>query len=216
MKKNYTIVSIHEHYSGNDRINYTFESDYNQHDLAAFDLAEARKQVASMDGDTYVQGHNEAGRPEHLIVYLTTAEYIRDGRNGDGGAYDWDDVECENDNEICCGMCDTCIAAAVDQDVEYLRDAAEEIEYISDEGNLDHLLDQVCELAPAAKIAPVNEAFTVIGDRINGYHILGYEIGGHETLRIGEGDTQRETLEKAIDYLKMMAEAEAVWQKKNA
>jgi uncharacterized protein YjbI with pentapeptide repeats len=78
-------------------------------------VADARMVVEALDMAIYHLQHNEAGRPDYLILREVDADFIESGRNGDGGNYDWGGAECD------CGECSTCTKMMIDQDRWYCR-----------------------------------------------------------------------------------------------
>lgn len=89
-------------------------------------LAEALDSVEELDNSVYTTDGNEAGRPEYYVLSDNDADYIATGRNGDGGNYEWEGVECENpdDDGNACGSCEQCIEATTDQDIEWIKSNA--------------------------------------------------------------------------------------------
>jgi hypothetical protein len=96
-------------------------------DYILYDTIEAAQcAVDVLDTERYVLAHGEAGRPDHIIVTGTTAEYISTGRWGDKTNYDWEGHECDHmdDDGNACGVCEDCIDMMINQDIDYVRSRA--------------------------------------------------------------------------------------------
>lgn len=76
-------------------------------------IDEAKSAIEEEEDGIYVTNNNEAGAPEYIIVEESIADYINSGRDGDMGAYNWDDCDC--------GECNDCIQLMIDQDRDYIR-----------------------------------------------------------------------------------------------
>lgn len=98
--------------------------DYKTYDT----LRDALDAVDEMDYEVYYLSHNEADRPEYVIVDADVADYIISGRGGDMSNYDWDDCDCDNCDADgnACGQCNVCIDMMIDQDIDHVRDNAVE------------------------------------------------------------------------------------------
>lgn len=87
-------------------------------------IGEARVAIAERDSAIHYTEHNEAGRPDYVIVEDLTVDYICGGRNGDMSNYDWADNSCTRHKGECCGECNECITMMIDQDREYIHNSA--------------------------------------------------------------------------------------------
>ncbi len=93
---------------------------HEQGEAMPFDsIEEAKAWIEEAESDVYVTSHNEAGRPEYMVVDERVYDYISGGRNQDMSNYDWDGAECD------CGECETCIDMMIDQDRDYVRGEAQ-------------------------------------------------------------------------------------------
>ncbi|APU89152.1 hypothetical protein Rctr71_033 [Virus Rctr71] len=83
-------------------------------------LQKAIDQIQEWDSEIYYLAHNEYTRPTYIVVEDVDADYVEGGRFEDMSNYDWDeDMECGT-----CGECNTCIRIMIEQDRQYLLNAA--------------------------------------------------------------------------------------------
>jgi hypothetical protein len=128
MHTEYSVVVLRSAYhpdlQGMERPYIRRDDDDNEQSGLSLDLAS--RIARELDGDLYSLSHNEVSRPTYLVVDDRTAEYYAGGRDGDGGNYDWDNVDCESRDKAGnqCGECATCISAMIDQDRAALREEA--------------------------------------------------------------------------------------------
>lgn len=124
---NYIVVGIKNLYAGalgNGPL--IWERD-NRGELTGYaTIAEALESVEELDDSVYTTDGNEAGRPEYYVLADNDAEYICTGRNGDGGNYEWEGVDCEcpDADGNACGDCKACIDATIQQDIDWIKDHA--------------------------------------------------------------------------------------------
>lgn len=102
------------------------QTSHDQNDMTVYDsVEEAQEVIDNITDDIYVCVNTEAGRPDYYILEQSDADYIMSGRNGDGSNYDWDEdhtCDCED------GTCDKCFNLMQDQDEEYIKSRAIEVE----------------------------------------------------------------------------------------
>jgi hypothetical protein len=86
-------------------------------------LSEARHKVAELEEKIYVCGHNEAGRPEYLVVKDGDAEAVFE--RAVNNQYNWDSCDCKDgERGEACGQCQKCFEYTIDADIESLREVA--------------------------------------------------------------------------------------------
>ena len=124
----YSVVVVRNMYQpdlqgkGNPAIVRSQEDDS---ELTGLTPDEAREIVADLDDTVYMTANDEAGRPEYFILSDDDAGYYTNGRNQDGGNYDWDIEDCESRRgEDNCGECSGCIESMRSQDCAKVRELA--------------------------------------------------------------------------------------------
>lgn len=123
----YAIAILGEFYAPDIRGERTvrFVTDADKYDLPVlFDTAEdAKSRIDDLEEDVYYLAHNEAGRPEYVILSESIADHIRTGRGGDQSNYDWDAHQCDqmDSDGNACGECSACIDMMIDQDRGMVR-----------------------------------------------------------------------------------------------
>lgn len=100
----------------------SFASDERGDRIEFGSAADAREWISEVDSESYVLSHNEASRPDYIVVDQNTVAWID---SDDGGKFDWDGCEC-HDGEYgeACGMCDECCALMLSQGIKYVREHA--------------------------------------------------------------------------------------------
>lgn len=118
---NYKIIGIKNLFNSQLENPFLYREDERGNTEDYDTLAAARDVVTGLDQDIYVTGSGEAGRPEYYILEERDFDYMRSGRNGDGGNYDWGNCDCKADKGDCCGSCETCCLAMCDEDIEWIK-----------------------------------------------------------------------------------------------
>lgn len=89
----------------------------------SYELEDAKAKVEELEDETYICGHNEAGRPEYLVVSEDDAECIF--TMGSENNYKWEDCRCESGKDgTPCGECSQCFEFMIDADADRYREAA--------------------------------------------------------------------------------------------
>lgn len=132
MKKVYVIAQIKNLYAGNvsqSPISFLIERAGEVDSVSVpaqatgYYLDEARDKVSELEEKIYVCGHNEAGRPEYLIIKDGDAEAVFE--RAVNNQYDWDDCDCDaGESGGACGECQKCFEYTIDVDINSLREVA--------------------------------------------------------------------------------------------
>ena len=84
--------------------------------------ADARAWIGVAESERYELAHNEASRPDYIVVDQDTVAWID---SDDCDKFDWDDCEChDGEGGEACGMCDECYELMLSQGIKYVREHA--------------------------------------------------------------------------------------------
>jgi hypothetical protein len=122
----YHAIHVQSWYGPKQTVNFT---EWGSHgDPEPLTLDEALAMVAERETGDYTLSHNEAGRPDDLIVPSELAEYILHS-----GDYEcsWDGFEGDCDG---CGDCDRCWTWIEDASISELRNGAVDIDALRSAG----------------------------------------------------------------------------------
>lgn len=122
----YYVAIIRSYYGPKEKLEIAY--DERGHYVYFESIEEAREWIHDIESKTYVLAHNEASRPEYVVVNQKTVDWID---NDDDDKYDWDNYRCNScenqdrkDECIHCRGLSECFDFMSREDIKYVREHA--------------------------------------------------------------------------------------------